>query len=362
MRAFVTGEAAQQRARLAQEFAAQALALNRDETEALIALGQVAMFQNAPSQAEAYYRRVLAKEPNNPFAHRYLSIVLRSTERVPEAIALMQEAARRFPTDTLTQYDLAVAYAFGWDWPHAWEAAGAALALEPFPGALILKVRLAFQWKGDVALMRELIEQLDVTYRGEDDAVVWDMRCALWARQPERVLEAAGRTARQYLEESFIFPGPKAWFTAQAHAVAGRSGLARQHWHVAESVLRERLKTDPQNLDFRLKLAVTLAALGEREQAGRELKTIEAAWQDQLNEDRAWDLATFYATMGDAAKAVPMLQAALHRGSGIAPLTVHHLRLDPAWDGIRESAEFKALLANPPALPRPMAARQVAPP
>ena len=354
MRAFVTGEAAQQRARNAQTFADKALALNRHETEALIALGQVAMYQDAPSQAEAYYRRVLEKEPNNSFAHRYLSIVLRSNKRVPEAIALMQEAARRFPQDTLTHFDLAVAYAHGWDWPRAWEAADASLAITPFPGALMLKVRLAFQWKGDVALMRELIEKLDVTYRGEDDAVVWDMRCALWAQQPERVLEAAGRTTRQYLEESFIFPGPKAWFTAKAHEVAGRKALARQHWQVAEAVLRERLQADPQNLAFRLKLAVTLAAMGERDKAEREIQPIEAAWREQMNPDRAWDLATYYAARDDAQKAVPLLKAALHAGTGIAPLTLHHLRLDPAWKGIRASPEFQALLANPPPLPPPM--------
>jgi tetratricopeptide (TPR) repeat protein len=354
MRGFVNGEAAQQRARDAQSFANQAIALNRDETEALIALGQVAMFQNAPSQAEAYYRRVLAREPDNPFAHRYLSIVLRrSMAGVRDAIALMQDAARKFPRDTLTHYDLALAYAYGWDWRRAWEEADAALAIEPFPGALMLKVRLAFQWKGDVALMRELIETLDVTYRGEDDAVVWDMRCALWARQPDRVLEAAGRTAREYLEESFIFPGPKAWFTAKAHEMAGRSGLARQHWQRAESVVRERLNSDPQNLELRLKRAVILAALGDGK-AQQELDAIESAWRDQMNPDRAWDLASYYGATGDAVKAVALLRTALHAGPGIAPLTLHHLKLDPWWDRIRGSPEFQALLDNPPPLPAPI--------
>lgn len=353
MRGFVAGEAAQQRARDAQAFAAQALALNRDETEALIALGQVARFQGATEQAESFYRRVLKKEPENSFARRYVSIVLRTTGRAGEAIDFMQAAVRRHPRDTLAHYDLALAYAYGWNWPRAWESAEAALAIEPFPGALMLQVRLAYQWKGDVALMRRLLDRVDVTYRGEDDAVVWDMRCGLLERNPGRVLEAAGRTARNYLEESFIFPAPKAWYTAQAYRLDNKPALARQHWAMAAAVVRERMAADPQNLDLRLKHAVTLAWLKETASAQAELATIEEAWREQLNADRAWDLASFYAALGDAARAVPLLRQALHAGTGIAPLTLSQLKLDPWWDEIRTAPEFAELVATARPLPPP---------
>jgi tetratricopeptide (TPR) repeat protein len=334
MRGFVAGEVAQQRARQAQAFAERAIAINRDETEALIALGQVAMFQRATTQAEAYYRRVMQKDPENPFARRYLSIVLRTTNRVGEAIAVMQQSVKQFPRDTLSHFDLALAYAYGWDWPRAWDAATTALAIQPFPGALVLKIRLAFQWKGDVALMRQLLDQLELTYRSEDDAVIWEMRCGLFERKPERVLEAAGRTARIYLEESFIFPAPKAWFTAQAYQMAGKTVLARQEWEMAATVLRERLKTDPQNLELQLKLAVTLAWMKDDENSTLQLKAIEMAWREQLNPERAWDLASFYAASGNARSAVPLLRQALHAGTGIAPLTLQQLKLDPWWDPI----------------------------
>jgi tetratricopeptide (TPR) repeat protein len=356
MRGFVAGEAAHQRASNAQTFAARALTINKEETEALIALGQVAMFQGASDQAEAYYRKVIKNEPENSFARRFLSIVLRSTGKTREAIELMEESVKRFPRDTLSHFDLALAYAYGWNWARAWNAADAALAIEPFPGALMLKVRLAFQWKGDVALMRELLNQLDLTYRNEDDAVVWEMRCGLFERKPDRVLEAAGRTARTYLEESFISAAPKAWFTARAYALAGKTGLARTEWQAAAAILRERLNADPQNLDLRLKLAVTLAWMDDTRAAQDELRQVESAWREQLNPDRAWDLASFHAASGDAAAAVPLLREALHHGTGIAPLTVQQLKLDPWWDRIRDAPEFQALIANPPPLPHPIEA------
>jgi tetratricopeptide (TPR) repeat protein len=353
MRGFVAGEAAQRRSSRAQDFAGRAIAINRDEIEALIALGQVAMFQRAPAQAEAYYRRVIQQAPDNPFARRYLSIVLRTTNRVGEAIAVMQESVKRFPRDTLSHFDLALAYAYGWDWPRAWDAATTALAIEPFPGALMLKVRLAFQWKGDVALMRQLLDQLELTYRSEDDAVIWEMRCGLFERRPERVLEAAGRTARTYLEESFIFPAPRAWFTAQAYQMAGKTGLARQEWEIAATVLRDRLKADPQNRELQLKLAVTLAWMKDDENSSLQLKPIELAWREELNPERDWDLASFYAASGNARSAVPLLRQALHAGTGIAPLTLQQLKLDPWWDPIRDAPEFAALLRDAPPLPTP---------
>jgi len=273
---------------------------------------------------------------------------------VAESIGLMQESVKRFPRDTLSHFDLALAYAWGWNWPRAWEAADAALAIEPFPGALMLKVRLAFQWKGDVVLMRELLNQVDLTYRSEDDAVVWDLRCGLFERQPDHVFEAAGRTTRNYFEESFTFPAPKAWFTARAYQLAGKPGLAHQQWLVAETVMRERVNADPHNLDLRLKLAVTLAWAKESDKAQQELRAIESAWREQLNPDHAWDLASFYAASGNAAKAVPLLRQALHAGTGIAPLTVTQLKLDPWYDLIRDAPEFEALLQNPPPVPPPV--------
>jgi hypothetical protein len=124
---------------------------------------------------------------------------------------------------------------------------------------------------------------------------------------------------------------------------------------MAESVVRERVKADPQNLDLRLKLAVTLAWMKEMDKARGELKPIEVAWREQLNPDRAWDLASFYAAAGDAAMAVPLLRQALHAGTGIAPLTVMQLKLDPWWDEIRGTPEFAALLKDPPPMPAPVA-------
>jgi hypothetical protein len=56
---------------------------------------------------------------------------------------------------------------------------------------------------------------------------------------------------------------------------------------------------------------------------------------------------------GIARSAVPLLRQALHAGTGIAPLTLQQLKLDPWGDPIRDAPEFAALLQDAPPLPTP---------
>ena len=351
LRGFANGAAAQARARDAQSFANRALALDKNDVEALLALGLVADDQNATGQAEAFYRRVLALDPSNNHAPRFLSIVLRRTGRVPEAVALMKDAARRFPHDALTHFDLALGYAQGWNFTKAWEECEVTQAAQPFPGARVAQAWIVFQWKGDIAQMRALLDGIDVAYRGDDEAVAVDLMCGLLERRTDHVLEAAGRTTSVYFEEQRV---PKAWFTAQAYELDGKQNLARQQWQAAEAVLRERLRVEPQNMILRLTLDDTLTRLGQIEEARADFESIEAAWREQMSASRAQSLARFYAATGEAAKAVSWLRQALNRGAGIDALRPYTLQLDPWWDKIRDSPEFQALLANPLPPPAPV--------
>jgi len=62
--------------------------------------------------------------------------------------------------------------------------------------------------------------------------------------------------------------------------------------------------------------------------------------------------ARILAMNGDAAQSVPLLHHLVQTRA--AQISVENLKLDPAWDPIREDPSFKALLANPPPpLPAP---------
>lgn len=351
-RGFAVGDEFVQRARNAQSFANRALALQADEAEALLALGRVATYQRAYAQAEQVFNRALAAHPDDVRIRRALGTTLRyQPKRVAESLTVLQEAVRRAPRDPLAHYDLAMGYRDAWDFAHSWAACDAAIGLQPFGTPLLQQASMAIVWKGNVAAMRAALDRLAPAEQTEDRAVLYAMWCGLVERQPERVVAAAALTSRDYLEDS-AFAGPKAWFPAVAYETSGKENLARSHWQAAEALLRERLRADPKNNNYRYQLARTLAWLGAIEESGREIAPIEAAWRELMNPFRASSLASYYAAVGDAARTVAYLRQSVNR---INQFTHQELRIDPWWDKVRTAPEFQALLAAPPPMPAPIA-------
>jgi len=100
---------------------------------------------------------------------------------------------------------------------------------------------------------------------------------------------------------------------------------------------------------WRSALGLALAGLGEREAAsaqGRKVVALVPESADRL-EGPGWTYyyARILALNGDAAGAVPVLRHLLQTPSAL--LSAENLRIDPAWDDIRDDPGFKALLASP---------------
>jgi TolB-like protein/tetratricopeptide (TPR) repeat protein len=350
-RRFVVHADAQRHARDAESFAQRALALDPADPDALAALGLLAATQGAPAQAEARYRAALAVAPGHLVASRSLAQLLRTTGRSDAAVALLREIADRHPGDALALHLLGNIYAFRWDYARAWTEFENAQLLRPYAAAQASLARLALNWKGDVPLMRRLLDQVEPAARTDDDYLMLDLMCSLLERRPDRLREAAGRTA-----DDFVWPWqqPKAGFLALAYTFEGKPHLALREWREAERVLREKLRTAPDTPLWRLRLALTLAYQDRLDEARAEYAAAEAAWGENLDASRAGSLAGFHAACGDAPRAVALLRRAVHHGNGIAPHTVFDLQLQPWYDRIRASPEFQALLAAPPPRPAPV--------
>ena len=338
-----------------QAFANRALALNPDEAEAMLALSRVLARQGANDQAEATLRRTLALTPDDNRVRRALAgvIELDGPDRLLEARALLEDAVHRHPGDVLARYDLAQSYAtnggLAGDPAASFEAMieqlDAALAIQPWAGALLLKSEIVVAERGDLTMMRATLDQLPAADRTEDRAVFMVMWCGLLERKPERVLAAAGLTARNYFED-LVVAGPKGWLMALAHRVAGQENLARLDWEATEAVLRTRVREQPGNVPEAARLAITLAWLGRTDEAAQTIAPIESTYREQPNWRLARLLACYYAGLGDAVRAAPYLRATLNRSLFVTPPI---LRLDPWWDKLRGQPEFEALLREPEA-------------
>ncbi len=334
-----------------QSLANRALALDPNEPEALLALGHVLRSQGAFDQAEAHLRGASAAHPAHVRLARALGYTLSQAGKEREARVVLQNILKQAPRDPLLHYELALAYgtygagaADPQNLADALEQLDLAIAIRPFSSALILKAALLGGWRGDLVAMRAALDQQDqlpLAERSEDRSVCVGMWAALLEHRPDRVEAAAAVTARSYFDDSVMPFRPKGWSLALAHQLAGKDALARSEWAAAETVLRQRLKDEPGRTPYQAELAITLAWLGQRDEAARLMGLVEPMWREAPTFRSQRTLALFYAAMGDAKKTVPYLAAEIDQSVFTSRKVIP---LDPWWDKIRHQPEFEAML------------------
>ena len=91
-------------------------------------------------------------------------------------------------------------------------------------------------------------------------------------------------------------------------------------------------------------LGEAASAIAEGEKAMAMHPTSKDPYQGPQLEEY---MATSYALLGDADHAIPILKQLLHTPYGV-PITPAWLRLDPAWDQIRNDPRFQELAAEKP--------------
>jgi len=319
----------------------RALAIDRDEPLALLASAILFRRQQAYAQSELVARRARKVAPDDPRIWRVLSHAVFNQHRREEGLALAEEARRRFPTNALVSYDLALLYSQVENFAAFERYLDASLELQAFQSGLITKVDAALFRHGDIATARATLARFDPEERAEDRVVACAMNLGLVERNPGRVHEAAVLTASAYIPEFVLRGGPTAFWRALAFREEHKPALEQAQWEEAVEVLRKRRHDETEVPSDRARLATALARLGRFEDAAREIASYEAADRERPSAEQAVMLGIYYATLGDATKAVPVLRAALNRWSGVSH---HHLRLHPWWDNLRPNPEFQDLL------------------
>jgi tetratricopeptide (TPR) repeat protein len=343
-------------AKNAREFAekANALSTEQGDGDAHFALGIVDVFEHIHTDAEDHYRCALAILPKDASIISALGFVFLYQGRLDEALGLFRQSMELDRANPVRHFDLAICYAAQKEYSRASDEAGAAIDLDPIrplASAVLLKAWLDVASKGSLAEMKQTLNRLELDDRRLDEAIHIVMWCGLLRRQPDEVLDAALRANSTYFDH-YVFCGPVAWHTALAYRLLGNEYLEQCEWSSAAEVLDDLLTRFPHKKDtlhYRVQLAITRAWLNQDDDSAR--KTIlhaETVWSGrELTASRARELAGYYAALGNAARAVPLIERALGADSGPGGLTVQLLRLDPWWDKLRPDYRFKRLIRLP---------------
>jgi eukaryotic-like serine/threonine-protein kinase len=154
----------------------------------------------------------------------------------------------------------------------------------------------------------------------------------------------------EHIKQAVVLDDPHVFqstdlYRAYAYRGLGRVELARDHFQIARSLLAQEIRRRPEDSRLHSVLGLACAGLGLRDEAigagrqGVELMPIERdAFAGTV---RVAQLTQIYTMLGEYDGAIEQLELLL---SVPSTLSVSHLRLDPAWDPLRDRPGFRRLL------------------
>jgi eukaryotic-like serine/threonine-protein kinase len=222
-----------------------------------------------------------------------------------------------------------------------------ALSLAPdLHAAAVQRAWTYLKWQGQLDSVRTVLNRLPIetglTFSG--DVAAERAKLLLWERDPDSLQRLLRLVRRDVFDaqEHFL---PLSLYRAWAHRMRGESAEARAEFESARLRLDAAVRDLPQDRRVHLARGLAFAGLGRREAALQEARWFQGS---RTYSGDAFDGPAFaegraqiLAQLGEAEAAVEEIERLLARPGW---LSVHELRLDPAWDPIRDHPRWKAML------------------
>ena len=336
----------------ARTLAERALQLQPELPEARLALG-FSYYYGDNNYEAALKEFEIAKRglPNEAEVYLAIGAIQRRQGKWAESTANLEKAASLNPKDTWPLHNLALNYQMQRNFDAANETVDRALQINPQAiGLWEIKVKLAIAEKGDFSVYEQAME------KGKSFAVSDEQRLQLIGNEAnllllQRKYDQLLQLGEKFPDDSFAAaPGSlamKYFAIGIAQKGLGDDTAARTALVKAKNILEAQLKQKPDDPDLHVGFAKILAWLGEKDAAVAEAKRAvdlrpeskDAFQGPEITEQ----VAQVYTILGDNARAIELLDALLSRPSEV---TLHALKVNPAWDPLRNDAGFQALFAK----------------
>jgi TolB-like protein/Tfp pilus assembly protein PilF len=336
----------------ARSLAEQALQLQPDLPEAHLALGFSYYYgDNNYDAALREFEIAQRGLPNDSEVYLAIGAIQRRQGKWAESTANLEKAASLNPKDTWPLHNLALNYQMLRNFDAANKTLDRALQINPTGiGLWEIKVKLAIAEKGDFSVYEQAMEKgksFPMSNEERLQIIGSEANLLLLQRKYQQLLQLGQR----FTDDSFAaVPGSlamKYFAIGIAQKGLGDDTAARTALAKAKNILEEQLKQKPDDADLHVGFAKILAWLGEKDAAIAEAQRAmdlrpeskDAFEGPQITEQ----VAQVYTILGDNARAIELLDGLLSRPSEV---TLHALKLNPAWDRLRNDAGFQALFAK----------------
>ncbi len=346
------GDRSAERRNKARSLAEQALQLQPDLPEAHLALGLSYYYGDNDYDAALREFEIAQRGlPNESEVYLAIGAIQRRQGKWAESTVNLEKAASLNPKDTWPLQNLALNYQMQRNFEAANKTVDRALRINPQGiGLWEIKVKLAIAEKGDFSVYEQAVEKgksFPISDEERLKIVGSEANLLLLQRKYQQLLQLGQR----FTDDSFAAVPSSLAMKYFAIGIAqkglGDDAAARTAFVKAKGILEQQVKQKPEDADLGVQLAKLLAWLGEKDAAIAEAQramdlrpeTKDAFEGPQITEQ----VAQVYTILGDNARAIELLDGLLSRPSEV---TLQTLKLNPAWDPIRNDPGFQALFAK----------------
>ena len=330
--------------------AEQALTLQPDLPEAHLAMGYVHYWCHRDyAAALREYGIARASLPNNADVVAAIGYVHRRQGQVDRGVPDLQEAMVLDPRNPLLPREIANSFTALGRYAEADAAYVRSLAI--FPGDVEAQEQRAasLMYSGDMAGAARILAAIPADTDPLGSVSLLRYKLAMTQRQPDAALAAIAHSPDWLMTRWEHSQAPLSLLRAEALALKGEVDPARAAFLEAEKQLQGLLDKPHKVADAQSYLGLVYAGLGQKEKA---LKAGRAAI-DLLPMSHDVIVGAFYlerlarveSQVGETGSSIDHLEQLLS-SSGGETVSVATLRIDPAWDRIRDDARFQALLAK----------------
>jgi TolB-like protein/Tfp pilus assembly protein PilF len=347
-----THEATPEHRDKARSLAERALQLQPDLPEAHLALGS--SYYYGDNNYEAALREFEIAQhglPNESEVYLAIGAIQRRQGKWAESTANLEKSASLNPKDTWPLQNLAMNYQMLRNFDAANRTVDRALQINPQGiGLWEIKVKLAIAQKGDFSVYERAVEKGKSFPMSDEErlkTVDGEANLLLLQRKYQQLLQLGQR----FTDDAFAaLPGSlamKYFAIGIAQKGLGDDAASRTALLKAKDILEEQVKQKPDDADLHVQLAKLLAWLVEKDAAIAEAQRAmdlrpeskDAFEGPQITEQ----VAQVYAILGDNARAIELLDGLLSRPSEV---TLETLKVNPAWDPLRNDPAFQALFTK----------------
>ena len=336
----------------ARSLAERALQLQPDLPEAHLALGFSYYYGDNNYEAALKEFEIAQRGlPNESEVYLAIGAIQRRQGKWAESTANLEKAASLNPKDTWPLHNLALNYQRQRNFDAANKTVDRALQINPQGiGLWEIKVKLAIAEKGDFSVYEQAVEKgksFPISDEERLKMVGDEANLLLLQRKYQQILQLGQR----FPDDSFATVPSSLAMKYFAIGIAqkglGDDAAAHSAFVKAKNIFEEQLKQKSEDLGLHIQLAKVLAWLGDKDAAIAEAQRamdLRPESKDAFEGPEITEqVAQVYTILGDNARAIELLDGLLSRPSEV---TLHALKVNPAWDPLRNDAGFQALFVK----------------